>query len=102
VIRRVLGAGAAGALLGVAVALLLHAAIRNTPVQIPPQRLAWGLFSLSLSGAIAGLALSSVIALQARNPDPAYRARGTSNWWNRRPGPTGPAPTTSPNPPPPP
>jgi len=97
--RRVLGAGAAGALLGVVVALLLHAAIRNTPVQIPPQRLAWGLFSLTLSGAIAGLALSSVIALQARNPDPDYRPSSGSSWWSRRAWPRDQAPNARNRPP---
>jgi hypothetical protein len=69
VIRSVLRATVAGALIGIAVALLLHLAILNTPVQIPPHRFGWQLFSFGLAGGIAGLALSSVIALQATNPD---------------------------------
>ena len=76
-IRRVLRATAIGALVGVAVALLLHVLILNTPVQIPPHRLGWQVFSLGLAGGIAGLALSSVIALQASNPDPSYRRQRT-------------------------
>ncbi|MFM7550431.1 MAG: hypothetical protein ACKO8I_16510 [Cyanobacteriota bacterium] len=74
-IRRILRSTAIGALVGVGVALLLHIVILNTPVQIPPQRFGWQVFSLGLAGAIAGLALSSVIALQASNPDPAYPRR---------------------------
>lgn len=72
-IRRILRSTAIGALVGVAVALLLHALILNTPVQIPPHRFGWQVFTLGLAGGIAGLALSSVIALQASNPDPSYR-----------------------------
>jgi hypothetical protein len=71
--RRVLVASAAGALLGVVVAFLLRALILNTPVQIPPHRFGWQLFTLALAGGLAGLALSSVIGLQASNPDPSYR-----------------------------
>jgi hypothetical protein len=71
--RRVLVASAAGALLGVVVAFLLRALILNTPVQIPPHRFGWQLFTLALAGGLAGLALSSVIGLQASNPDPTYR-----------------------------
>ncbi len=71
--RRVLVASAAGALLGVVVAFLLRALILNTPVQIPPHRFGWQLFTLALAGGMAGLALSSVIGLQASNPDPSYR-----------------------------
>ena len=74
-IRRVLRATVAGALSGLAVALLLHAVILNTPVQIPPHRFGWQLFSLGLAGGIAGLALSSVIALQATNPEPDYHRK---------------------------
>ena len=71
-IRRVLRATVAGALIGIGVALLLHLAILNTPVQIPPHRFGWQLFTLGLAGAIAGLGLSSVIALKASNPEPDY------------------------------
>ena len=71
--RRVLVASAAGALQGVVVALLLRALILNTPVQVPPHRFGWQLFTLALAGGLAGLALSSVIGLQASNPDPSYR-----------------------------
>ena len=74
-IRRVVQATVAGALSGLAVALLLHAVILNTPVQIPPHRFGWQLFSLGLAGGIAGLALSSVIALQATNPEPDYHRK---------------------------
>ena len=74
-IRRVLRATVAGVLSGLAVALLLHAVILNTPVQIPPHRFGWQLFSLGLAGGIAGLALSSVIALQATNPEPDYHRK---------------------------
>ena len=80
-IRRVLRATAAGALGGVGVALLLHAVILNTPVQIPPHRFGWQLFTMGLAGAIAGFALSCVSALQASNPEPEYRHRSL------RPGP---------------
>ncbi len=80
-IRQVLHATAAGALVGVGVALLLHAVILNTPVQIPPHRFGWQLFTMGLAGAIAGFALSCVSALQAANPEPEYRHRSL------RPGP---------------
>ena len=71
-ICRILRSTAIGALVGVGVALLLHAVILNTPVQIPPHRFGWQVFTLGLAGGIAGLALSSVIALQTSNPDPGY------------------------------
>lgn len=84
-IRRVLRATVAGALTGVAVALLLHLAILNTPVQIPPHRFGWQLFTLGLAGGIAGLALSCVIALQDANPEPDYhRARSPRSSARRR------------------
>jgi hypothetical protein len=75
VIRLVLRATVAGALTGVAVALLLHLAILNTPVQIPPHRFGWQLFTFGLAGAIAGMGLSSVIALKATNPEPDYHRK---------------------------
>lgn len=74
-IRRILRSTVVGALVGVGVALLLHAVILNTPVQIPPHRFGWQVFTLGLAGGIAGLALSSVIALQAANPDPSYHRK---------------------------
>ena len=74
-IKRVMRSTVVGALVGVGIALLLHAVILNTPVQIPPHRFGWQLFTLGLAGAIAGLALSSVIALQASNPDPSYHRK---------------------------
>ncbi len=77
-IRRVLRATVAGTLTGVAVALLLHLVILNTPVQIPPHRFGWQLFSFGLAGGIAGLALSSVIALQATNPEAEYHRKRIS------------------------
>ncbi|MEB3306849.1 MAG: hypothetical protein VKK98_01725 [Cyanobacteriota bacterium] len=80
-IPRVLRATLAGALLGMGLALLLRILILNTPVQIPPQRFGWQLFTLSLAGGLAGLALSSVIALRASSSDPAYRRPRS----NRRP-----------------
>ncbi|MEB3262399.1 MAG: hypothetical protein VKK94_05500 [Cyanobacteriota bacterium] len=83
-IQRLLRATLAGSLLGLVVALLLHAAIRNTPVQIPPHRFGWQVFTLALAGGLAGLALSSVIALQASNSDPSYH-RGRSRRGRRRP-----------------
>lgn len=85
--RRLLRATLAGALLGLVVALLLRAAILNTPVQIPPHRFVWQALLLALGGGLAGLALSAVTALQAANPDPAYHRR-PSSWWSRRPRPS--------------
>ncbi len=82
-IRKVLRSTAAGALVGVVVALLLHAAILNTPVQVPPNRFGWQLFSFGLAGALAGLALSSVIGLRASNPDPEYQRRRSPRGPNR-------------------
>lgn len=70
--RRLVRALLLGALAGLGVALLLRAAILNTPVQIPPHRLFWQAVLLALGGALAGLGLSAVAALQAANPDPAY------------------------------
>jgi hypothetical protein len=70
--RRLLRATLAGALLGLVVALLLRAAILNTPVQMSPHRFVWQALLLALGGGLAGLALSAVTALQATNPDPAY------------------------------
>ncbi len=82
-IRRILRSTLVGSLAGVGVALLLHAAILNTPVQIPPHRFGWQVFTLGLAGAIAGLALSSVIALKASNPDPSYHRKDPPRRPNR-------------------
>ena len=61
-----------GALLGVAVALLLQAAIQRTANPLPPQRAFWQLVLLGFGGSLVGFALSAVSALQAGNPDPEY------------------------------
>lgn len=70
--RRLVRALLLGALAGLGVALLLRAAILHSPVQIPPHRLFWQVLLLALGGAVAGLGLSAVAALQEANPDPAY------------------------------
>jgi hypothetical protein len=73
--RRVVRALLIGALAGVVVALLLRAAIQNTPVQIPPHRFLWQLLLLAFAGGLSGLALSTVSALQASNPEPDYHRK---------------------------
>lgn len=74
-IRRLLRASGLGALVGMGVALLLRAAILNTPVQVPAHRFGWQLLALALAGGLTGLALSGVSALQASNPEPDYHRR---------------------------
>ena len=69
---RVVASLSAGGLIGVAVALLLQAAIRRTATPLPVDRAFWQLLLLGFSGALAGFALSAVSALQASNPDPDY------------------------------
>lgn len=70
--RRVVWSLVAGVLLGLAVALLLQAAIQRTATPLPPQRALWQLVLLGFAGGLSGFALSTVSALQASNPDPDY------------------------------
>lgn len=65
----------AGALLGLVVALLLRAAIMNTPVQIPSHRFFWQALLLSFGGGLSGLALSAVTALLRDNPESDYHRK---------------------------
>ena len=83
---RVLGSLVGGALLGLAVGLLLRAAIQRTATPLSPERAFWQLLLLSLSGGLVGFALSTVSLLQASNPDPEYhRPRRSLRPSSRRP-----------------
>ncbi|MEB3200001.1 MAG: hypothetical protein VKK62_05700 [Synechococcaceae cyanobacterium] len=84
--RRVLGALLAGAGLGALLALLLQVAISRTATPLPPLRAQWQLALLSLAGGLSGFAISTVSALRAANPDPAYhRERQPLRGRRRRP-----------------
>ncbi len=61
-----------GVLLGLAVGLLVQAAIQRTATPLPPVRAFWQLVLLGFAGGLVGFALSTVSALQASNPDPEY------------------------------
>lgn len=75
-----------GVLLGLAVGLLLQAAIQRTATPLPPQRAFWQLLLLGFAGGLVGFALSAVAALQASNPDPEYhRPRRRLRPSSRRP-----------------
>ncbi len=83
---RVLWSLIGGSLLGLAVGLLLQAAMQRTATPLSPQRAFWQLLLLSASGGLVGFALSAVSALQASNPDPAYhRPRRSLRPSSRRP-----------------
>lgn len=70
--RRLLAATLGGALLGLALALLLQAAIARTATPLRPERARWQLVLLASAGGLAGFALSAVSVLQATATDPAY------------------------------
>lgn len=70
--RQVLLAALIGGGLGAAVALMLHAVVINTPVNVEPRTYAIYFAIFCAFGAVAGLTLETVRQLQARNPDPAY------------------------------
>jgi NhaP-type Na+/H+ or K+/H+ antiporter len=75
-----------GVLLGLAIGLLLQAAIQRTATPLPPDRAFWQLLLLGFAGGLVGFALSAVSALQAANPDPDYhRARQGLRPSSRRP-----------------
>ena len=88
--QRLSGSLLVGALLGLAVALLLQAAMQRTATPLPPVRALWQLLLLSVAGGLAGFAISAVSALQAANPDPEYRhTRRSLRPSGRRPPPEG-------------
>jgi uncharacterized membrane protein YadS len=72
---RVLLAGLIGSGLGAAVALMLHAVVTHTPVEVSPRTFALYFGIFCGFGAFAGLTLETVRQLQASNPDPAYHPR---------------------------
>jgi len=87
---RVLWTLIGGVLLGLAMGLLLQAAIQRTATPLPPERAFWQLLLLSFAGGLVGFALSAVAALQANNPDPEYhRPRRSLRPSSRRPPGTG-------------
>lgn len=69
---RVLASLGGGSLVGLAVGVLLQAAIQRTADPLPPERAFWQLVLLVFAGGLVGFALSTVSALQASNPDPEY------------------------------
>ncbi|MGB5240005.1 MAG: hypothetical protein WBN80_05100 [Prochlorococcaceae cyanobacterium] len=72
---RILLAGIIGSGLGAAVALMLHAVVTHTPVEVSPRTFALFFSIFCAFGAFAGLTLETVRQLQATNPDPAYHPR---------------------------
>jgi len=83
---RALTSSIAGSGLGLAVALLLRAAIQRTATPLNPERALWQLLLLSFAGGLVGFALSTVAALQAGTPDPEYhRPRRTLRPSSRQP-----------------
>lgn len=72
---RLLVATLAGALAGAAIALLLHIAILNTPVQVPPHRFFWQLGLTALGGGLAGLALRAVTIMKNASPEADYHRK---------------------------
>ncbi len=70
--RQVLLAGLIGSGLGAVVALLLHAVVLNTPVEVSARTFVIYFVIFCAFGAVAGLTLEVVRQLQVRNPDPAY------------------------------
>jgi hypothetical protein len=70
--RRILAAGLVGAVLGALLALMLHAVVTHTPVEVSARTFALYFTIFSAFGAVAGLTLEAVRQLQVRNPDPAY------------------------------
>lgn len=75
---RVLWSALAGVVLGLSAGLLLQAAIQRTAMPLTPERAFWQLTLLGFAGGLVGFALSTVSALQASNPDPAYHHRRRS------------------------
>ncbi len=73
--RRILLAGMIGSGLGAAVALMLHAVVTHTPVEVSPRTFALFFSIFCAFGAFAGLTLETVRQLQATNPNPAYHPR---------------------------
>ncbi|MEB3348664.1 MAG: hypothetical protein VKO00_01420 [Cyanobacteriota bacterium] len=67
--RQLVTALLAGGVLGFTVALLVLAPLRQSAVALPPERLFWLTLLLSLGGALAGLALAGVMALEATSND---------------------------------
>ncbi|MCP9772685.1 hypothetical protein KBY66_08605 [Synechococcus sp. Tobar12-5m-g] len=72
---RILLAGVIGSGLGAAVALMLHAVVTNTPVEVSPRTFALFFGIFCGFGAFAGLTLETVRQLQASNSDPAYHQK---------------------------
>jgi hypothetical protein len=75
---RILLAGLIGAVLGASVAVMLHAVVTNTPVEVSPRTFALFFGIFCAFGAFAGFTLETVRQLQASNPDPAYHQK-----WSR-------------------
>ncbi|MCT0231316.1 hypothetical protein KQ306_10700 [Synechococcus sp. CS-1324] len=70
--RGILLAGLIGAGLGAFLAVMLHAVVTHTPVEVSPRTFALFFGIFCAFGAFAGLTLETVRQLQASNPDPAY------------------------------
>lgn len=73
--RAVVRTGLLGAGVGLTVALLLRAVIRQSTVELSGPSQFWLLVLLVGGCATAGLALEAVRQLQLGTPDPAYRHR---------------------------
>jgi uncharacterized membrane protein YadS len=80
----ILLAGLIGVGLGAAVAVMMHAVVTHTPVEVSPRTFALFFGIFCGFGAFAGLTLETVRQLQASTSDPAYRhkfsrGRGSRN-----------------------
>ncbi|WP_411876148.1 hypothetical protein [Vulcanococcus limneticus] len=71
--RAVVRTGLLGGGVGLTVALLLRAVIRQSTVELSNASQFWLLVLLVAGCATGGLALEAVRQLQESNPDPAYR-----------------------------
>jgi len=72
---RILLAGLIGTGLGASLAVMLHAVVTHTPVEVSPRTFALFFAIFCGFGAFAGLTLETVRQLQLSNPDPAYHPR---------------------------
>ncbi len=77
-------AGTLTGLGGLAIGQFLKSIVAHTPLRITPQALFWSTVILTVSFALAGMAVEAVRQLQESNPDPEYHRQVSRG---RRPSP---------------